>query len=73
MARDGRQQVVGSQEDSIDGLSQRSERSDRRGMRRAEVREGVPRGRDSIGKGMVRTAAFPMHPDHSLTLPFDKH
>lgn len=44
---------MGSQEDSIDGVSQRSEKSDRHGMGRAEVREGVPWGRDSTGKGMV--------------------
>lgn len=61
VAKDGWWQVVGSQEDSIDRVSQRPERSDRHGMGRAEVREGVSGGRDSTGKGMLSTAAFPQH------------
>lgn len=58
VAKDGWWQVVGSQQDSIDGMSQRLEGSDRHAMGREEDSEGVPGGRNSTGKGTGQTAAF---------------
>lgn len=72
VAKDGRRQVVGSQEDSIVGVSQRPEGSNRHGTGREGDREGVPGWGNSTGKGMGQTAAF-SSTQASLTLPFNKY